>query len=194
MYHSSIFSIGLPALILVFLAATPANQRPHLAVPWKCGETYRLSQTHGTGSHRGKGKYGWDFSMPVGTPLVAPADGVVRAVRQDSTRHGCNSSFAYDGNYVIIAFEDGTEALFLHLKADSVPVSAGDHVRAGDPIGQVGMSGWTCGAHLHFQIQRTCDSWWCQSIPAEFANWEAPTTGDRLTSKNCSDQTVTASQ
>lgn len=174
-------------VLLFSLGATPAAAAPTLRAPWTCGEAYQVSQSHDTGSHVGKGTYSWDFAMPVGTPLVSPADGEVRKVRQDSTRYGCDSSYAYDANYVIVAFDDGTEALFLHLEANSVPVQEGDRLRAGDSIGKVGMSGWTCGPHLHFQIQKTCDSWWCDSVPAQFDTWGAPSTGQELTSQNCSD-------
>jgi murein DD-endopeptidase MepM/ murein hydrolase activator NlpD len=192
MYHTrhplTLVSIALLALAIL-LVTTPALGAPPLHAPWTCGEVYPVSQSHKTGSHVGKGTWSWDFAMPVGTPVVAPAGGVVRKVRQDSTRHGCNSSYAYDANYVILAFQDGTEALFLHLEANSVPLSVGDRVRAGDTIGRVGMSGWTCGPHLHFQVQTTCDSWWCASTPASFAKWGDPVTGAKLTSANCTQAT-----
>jgi murein DD-endopeptidase MepM/ murein hydrolase activator NlpD len=169
----------------ILLLATPALGAPPLRAPWACGESYQVSQSHQTGSHVGKGTWSWDFAMPVGTQVIAPAEGTVRAVRQDSTRYGCDSSYAYDANYVILSFQDGTEALFLHLEANSVPVSVGDRVRAGDVIGNIGMSGWTCGPHLHFQVQQTCDSWWCSSVPASFAQWGDPSTGQKITSANC---------
>ncbi len=168
------------------LTTETASAAPPLKAPWACGDAYAVSQSHDTGSHVGKGKWSWDFAMPVGTPLVAPANGVVREVRQDSTKYGCSPSYAYDANYVVIAFNDGTEALFLHLEANSVPVAVGDRVLAGDPIGRVGMSGWTCGPHLHFQVQKTCDSWWCRSTRATFETWGDPDKGQKLTSRNCS--------
>ncbi len=186
--HPRITSFATASLLILaslFLAA-PASGTPPLRAPWACGEAYPVSQAHKTGSHIGKGSWSWDFAMPVGTQLIAPADGTVRAVRQDSTRYGCDSSYAYDANYVVLSFEDGTEALFLHLQANSVPVKVGDRVSAGDYIGRVGMSGWTCGPHLHFQVQRTCDSWWCSSTPVRFANHGSPTAGQELVSANCS--------
>ena len=164
-------------LLASLAAASPVSAAPPLRAPWTCGETFSVSQSHKTGSHVGKGALAWDFAMPVGTPIIAPAAGTIRAVRQDSTRYGCDSSYAYDANYVILAFDDGTELLFLHLQANSSPLSVGDRVRAGDMIGKVGMSGWTCGPHLHFQVQKTCDSWWCSSVPGTFAEHGDPKTG-----------------
>lgn len=171
--------------LCVSLLAVPAGAAPPLRAPWTCGQTHAVSQSHNVGSHLGKGKNAWDFALPVGTPIVAPAAGVVRKVRQDSTRYGCSSSYAYDANYVIVAFDDGTEALFLHLQAHSSPLKVGDRVEVGDLVGKVGMSGWTCGPHLHFQVQKTCDSWWCPSVPASFAKYGDPYTGEELTSANC---------
>ncbi len=158
---------------------------PPLRAPWTCGATYEVSQAHNTGSHVGKGSNAWDFALPVGTTVVAPANGVVRMVRQNSSRYGCSPAYAYDANYVIIAFKDGTEALMMHLQANSVVVKVGDHVKAGEPIGKIGMSGYTCGPHLHFQVQRTCNSWWCTSVPANFAKYADPYTGEQLVSTNC---------
>lgn len=189
MYDSSRIRFALCALacaITVLAVCAQASAKPSIRAPWACGEAFPVSQSHKTGSHIGKGSWSWDFAMPVGTQLIAPAEGVVRAVRQDSKRYGCDSSYAYDANYIIVDFEDGTEALFLHLQAGSVPVSVGERVFPGDLLGRVGMSGWTCGPHLHFQIQRTCDSWWCTSVPAEFTHYGDPKTGDRIVSRNCS--------
>lgn len=172
-------------LFVVCALATTASAAPPLKTPWMCEQTFAVSQAHDTGSHLGKGAKAWDFALPIGTPILAPAAGTVRLVRQDSTRYGCSPSFAYDANYVVLAFGDGTEALFLHLEADSSPLKVGDKVKAGDLIGKIGMSGYTCGPHLHFQIQETCDSWWCSSIPATFAEHGDPHAGQQLTSANC---------
>lgn len=175
--------------LVTLLLAAPVSAAPSLRAPWACGETYSVSQSHKTGSHIGKGTWSWDFAMPVGTALIAPADGIVRAVRQDSTRYGCDSSYAYDANYVILSFQNGTEALFLHLEANSSPLEVGDRVRTGDFIGRVGMSGWTCGPHLHFQVQETCDSWWCSSVETSFAKHGDPVTGQEIVSSNCTQPT-----
>lgn len=167
------------------LLATSASAAPPLKTPWMCEQTFPVSQSHDTGSHLGKGAEAWDFALPVGTPIVAPAAGTVRKLRQDSTIYGCDPKYAYDANYIIIEFGDGTEGLFLHLKANSSELSVGDKVGVGDPLGEIGMSGFTCGPHLHFQVQETCDSWWCSSVPATFVEHGDPTTGQELTSANC---------
>jgi hypothetical protein len=175
------FFVGIAASTTAQTAAI----LPALDLPWPCGTTYRISQDHNTGSHKGKGSWAWDVHISDGSLVTAPADGVVRMVRDDSTRFGCDPKYAWDANYVVLDFGTGYEALFLHLKAGSVRVRPGQSVRAGEPIGEVGNSGWVCGTHLHFQIQKTCESWWCPSVPASFADVADASRNTRLTSQNC---------
>jgi hypothetical protein len=179
--HTRVFFVLSSALTLL---ATSAFATPPLRTPWPCDTTFRITQGHNTGSHTGKGAWAWDIGIPVGGEVVAPADGVVRRVRMDSTVGGCSSTYANDANYVVVDFGDGTEALFLHLQAGSTNLMPGDRVVAGQPVGRIGLTGWVCGAHLHFQIQETCDSWWCQSIPAQFDMFGDPQSGS-ITSDNC---------
>lgn len=166
---------------------TPDNQEMDL--PWSCNESFRVTQGHNTNfSHYGKGAWAWDFGTPVGEDLLAVKDGVVRMVKSTSTSHGCSSAYANSANYVVLDFGDGTEALYLHLQAGTVAVKQGDRVKRGQFLGKVGLSGWVCGAHLHFQIQRTCNSWWCQSIQASFRTIGDPEYNQTVTSQNCGER------
>jgi murein DD-endopeptidase MepM/ murein hydrolase activator NlpD len=177
---SSLLAAGVFALW-----SMPASAVPALRLPFPCGQSYQVTQDHNGGSHTGKGAWAWDFGIGVGGVVTAPADGTIRMVRMDSTRHGCDSAYANDANYVVLDFGDGTEALFLHMKANSSRVSVGDQVQQGDPIAEVGNSGWVCGTHLHFQIQNTCNSWWCQSVQASFVDHGDPQYPATVTSNNC---------
>jgi MYXO-CTERM domain-containing protein len=87
----------------------------------------------------------------------------------DSQVGGCSDVYADDANYVLIDHRDGTAGLYLHVESNSSSLRVGDAVAAGDVIARVGQTGWTCGPHLHFQVQEICGSWWCQSVPAELA-------------------------
>jgi len=180
------FFVTAAASLLVTVYALPsAMATPPLKMPYPCGETYRITQGHNTGSHTGKGAWAWDIGIGVGGEVAAPADGTIRMVRMDSTTGGCDSAYANDANYVIVDFGDGTEALFLHLQANSTSLQPGDTVRQGDVVGKVGLTGWVCGAHLHFQIQNTCGSWWCQSVQSSFEKWGDPGYDTYITSENC---------
>lgn len=58
------------------------------------------------------------------------------------------------GNGVVIDHGDGWETQYCHLARGSVIVEAGAEVQAGQPIGQIGLSGQTEYPHLHFTVRR----------------------------------------
>jgi hypothetical protein len=176
---------GVLSAAAALFAPASADAAPPLQLPWSCDDSYPVTNGHQTNTHTGMDAWAWDFGLPAGTEVVAPADGVVRLVKMNSTQGGCNSAYANDANYVVIEFGDGTEALLMHLQHQSSDLSVGQAVKQGDVVGRVGLTGWVCGAHLHFQIQQTCDSWWCQSQPAEFVDLGDPDEGPALTSENC---------
>jgi murein DD-endopeptidase MepM/ murein hydrolase activator NlpD len=84
---------------------------------------------------------GVDIAAPVGTPIRAPKDGVVR--------------FAGDrggyGNVVYLDHGDGTESRYAHC--DALAVRAGQVVRSGDVIASVGSTGRSTGPHLHLELR-----------------------------------------
>ena len=85
---------------------------------------------------------GTDFAAPIGTPILATADGVVTK----SERRGGN------GKYVKIRHNGTYETQYLHMKAQNV--KKGQHVRQGDVIGWIGMTGNTGGPHVCYRFWR----------------------------------------
>ena len=85
---------------------------------------------------------GVDFAAPRGTPIFAAAGGVV-------TTAEFNASF---GNSVVIDHGDRLSTLYAHLNASFV--KAGDIVRKGQKIAEVGNTGRSTGSHLHFEVHR----------------------------------------
>lgn len=83
---------------------------------------------------------GTDFAAPVGTPILATADGVV----SKSEYRGGN------GNYVKLRHSGTYETQYLHMKARNV--KAGQHVSQGDVIGWIGMTGNTSGPHVCYRF------------------------------------------
>jgi murein DD-endopeptidase MepM/ murein hydrolase activator NlpD len=86
---------------------------------------------------------GFDFAAPVGTPLHAPASGVV-------TNAGGGPASGWAGNYVAIKYSDGTQTLMAHMSTVSVHV--GQTVSACQLVGAIGMTGRTFGPHVHFEV------------------------------------------
>lgn len=84
---------------------------------------------------------GLDVAAPPGSPVTAPADGVVRLA------HG---PFLLEGNLVMLDHGHGLVSAFLHLSR--IDVIAGQHVARGEQLGLVGMTGRATGPHLHWAL------------------------------------------
>lgn len=85
---------------------------------------------------------GVDIAPPAGTPVVAPADGVVTLAAA--------APFTLEGNLLLIDHGMGLNSAFLHLSR--IDVHIGDHVRQGQQIGAVGATGRASGPHLHWAL------------------------------------------
>jgi murein DD-endopeptidase MepM/ murein hydrolase activator NlpD len=99
------------------------------------------------------------ISLATEIPVLAAADGVVRAVRDGMDDinvkvHGRKALQGKDaGNSVVIVHGNNWESQYAHLKKGSVTVQAGQMVKRGTVLGQVGLSGNTEFFHLHFEIR-----------------------------------------
>ncbi len=81
-------------------------------------------------------------SAGIGTPILAAADGIVRAVGNDG-------AYAY-GKWTAIDHLDGLITLYGHQSY--ISVSVGQQVKQGDIIGYMGKTGLALGPHLHFTV------------------------------------------
>ena len=85
--------------------------------------------------------FGVDVARLAGTPVTAPAGGVVRLAHPD---------MFYSGGTLVIDHGYGLFSTMIHMR--EVDVSIGDELRAGDPVGTVGASGRATGPHLDWRI------------------------------------------
>ncbi|ACS85928.1 murein DD-endopeptidase MepM [Musicola paradisiaca] len=83
---------------------------------------------------------GVDFSMPVGTPVLAAGDGEVVVAERDSEA----------GNY--IAIRHGRQYTTRYMHMTRLLVKPGQRVKRGDRIGLSGNTGRSTGPHLHYEI------------------------------------------
>lgn len=93
-----------------------------------------------------------------GIDVVAPAGGVVSAVRANEpdgvyARTHAITEGRECGNGVVIDHADGWTSQVCHLRAQSLRVSVGQQVRAGDVLGQVGSSGFAAFPHVHLALR-----------------------------------------
>lgn len=96
--------------------------------------------TSGYGPRPGEFHKGIDIGAPVGTPIVAVADGTVIMA-------GPAEGF---GHWVVIEHSNGLMSVYGHMYADGVKVSVGQHVSQGQVIALSGCDGEATGPHLHF--------------------------------------------
>jgi len=94
--------------------------------------------------------YGIDIAGPVGTPVIAPADGGVRLAERN---------LYYSGGTVILDHGHGLSSAFLHMH--EVHIRVGDTLRQGDPVGSIGATGRVTGPHLDWRI-----NWFDQRLDA----------------------------
>jgi murein DD-endopeptidase MepM/ murein hydrolase activator NlpD len=85
---------------------------------------------------------GFDLAAKTGTPVSAAAAGTVVSAGPAGTY----------GNLVTVRHGNGVETRYAHLSATTV--KAGDHVDAGQQIGNVGTTGYSTGPHLHFEVRK----------------------------------------
>ena len=104
--------------------------------------------------------YGIDIAVPKGTPVRAPASGLVTLVKD----------LYFSGWTVIINHGLGLNSTFLHL--DSTAISVGDTVQRGIIIGTVGSTGRSTGPHLDWRLD-----WQGRRIDASLAAGPMPETG-----------------
>lgn len=90
------------------------------------------------------GYNGVDLAAPLGTPILAAAEGDVLIAKGT----GWNAGY---GGYVVVKHDNGSQTLYAHQS--KVAVSPGQHVQQGQVIGYVGSTGKSTGPHVHFEIR-----------------------------------------
>ena len=97
--------------------------------------------------------YGIDIAASEGTPVLAPAGGIVRLAEPD---------LYYTGGTIVLDHGHGVSSTFLHMA--SLEVALGDSVVRGDRLGTVGSTGRSTGAHLDWRI-----NWFEERIDPQLA-------------------------
>ena len=153
----------------------PADSHKNLSFPLH-GDRFLCTQGYGSAfTHHFAGNYhSVDFRCPVGTPIVAVADGVVVAAQDENTVSGVHVSTLFKWNSVTIALVDAKGdpagvAEYVHLATNSIAVKVGDKVSRGDVIAKSGDVGFCPEPHLHFQLLNS-ESNDSESRPFTFAS------------------------
>jgi murein DD-endopeptidase MepM/ murein hydrolase activator NlpD len=90
--------------------------------------------------HITRAHQGIDVSAPLGTPVLAPAAGVVRQV-------GTQGSLG-----LVVEIDHGAGLLSLYAHLSRARVTVGQQVTRGETIANVGSTGLSTGPHLHYEV------------------------------------------
>lgn len=105
---------------------------------------------------------GLDVAAPRGTPVRAPAAGIVTLAETD---------MYFEGGLVLLDHGHWLESAFLHLSR--LDVEPGQRVEKGDIIGAVGATGRATGPHLHWSIK-----WVGRLVDPRLTLGEMPVSGE----------------
>ncbi len=142
-------------------------------MPFVKGATYKITQgPRSTYSHNNSYDMdGIDFGLPVGTQVVASRAGVVYDTGYVSS----------GGNYVKIKDASGLCQVYFHLS--SYQVVEGQSIAQGQSIAKSGNTGYSTGAHLHFQLI-SCTTWRTAGLPDSVERGTSYPSGVYVTSQN----------
>ena len=106
----------------------------------------RLSSPFGMRKHPidgfNKMHRGTDFAAPMGTPIMASGDGVVKKAGW------CGGG----GNCVVIKHNSTYQTIYAHMSKFAKGIKSGIRVKQGQTIGYVGSTGKSTGPHLHYEV------------------------------------------
>ena len=131
-----ILLVVLAVLIISIAAIRKKASTTKMLNPLPSGKiTSKFGANRGTYKHNGL-----DLAAPIGTLILAPLDGIVSAIYNNSS----------GGNQLLILHTNGITTGYAHLSKTLVKI--GDFVKRGQGIAQVGNTGKSTGPHLHFTI------------------------------------------
>ena len=106
----------------------------------------RLSSPFGMRKHPidgfNKMHRGTDFAAPMGTPIMASGDGVIKKAGW------CGGG----GNCIVIRHNSTYQTVYAHMSKFAKNIRSGVRVRQGQTIGYVGSTGKSTGPHLHYEV------------------------------------------
>lgn len=124
-------------LVFIFVFILPVHTKAETKWTWPVSGV--ISDYFGT---RNGHHYGIDIAATAGTAVLAASSGKV-------TKSYYSKSY---GNVIFVRHSNGYEAIYAHLSKRIVTV--GQVVQSGQKIGEVGNTGLSHGAHLHFEVHK----------------------------------------
>ena len=134
---------------------------PHFFLSRPTAPEYNQLENNGyafgsTANGRYRVHHGIDIANPMGTPLLAPADGMVVYAGRDDAAHRYGPYPNFYGNVLLIQLDQSWQehtvyVLYGHMQ--SLEVEAGQHVTRGQLVARTGMEGIAIGPHVHVEVR-----------------------------------------
>jgi hypothetical protein len=129
---------------------------------------YRL-RTGAAGKLTSYPYFGADVHAVADGPVVAVLDGLPEQVPGQTPAGLALDQYA--GNHVVQDLGDGNYALYAHLQTGTVKVQPGQHLKAGDVLGNLGNTGNSDAPHLHFHVMDGPDPLRSDGLPFVFRSF-----------------------
>lgn len=144
---------------------------PGINLPFKNGKAYKILQGfNGNHSHNKlNNRYSIDFKMPSNDTICSVDDGlVIEAI--SGYKHGGKSDNwkGYDNYLKVYHPKLNLISVYAHLKFNGILVKIGDEIKAGQPIGLSGNTGYSTEPHLHFHLLKLNKENMWESVPYSF--------------------------
>lgn len=126
----------------------------HYLLPYPEDISHMLIQGNNTAftHNRPNASFAFDFAMPENSMISAARGGTVGFVSMNNKEGGNNESYLKQANKIMVCHDDGTVAIYAHLKYQGALVQMGEQVYAGQVIGFSGNTGYSTIPHLHFAV------------------------------------------
>lgn len=129
-----------------------------------------VSQIYKGSKHNGIDLVGAGYTLDY---VVAHSDGTVVGVVSNINYNTSKSGRRIYGNYVKIKHDNGMYTFYAHLKYGSVAVKLNQRVTKGQVLGYMGNTGYSFGAHLHFEVRNANN---VQIDPTPYVGSDLPAT------------------
>ena len=164
----------------------PAEAKVHKLLPYGNPDRYAYDfcPVNAAGEMYNETPYKKENWYGYGSPVYATGDGRVAMVSNDvPDNHYEEKKVVYadlpetdkyrrfSGNSVVIDHGNAEYSYFAHMKPGSVRVRAGDRVKQGDQIGEIGFSGDAFAPHLHYMLMNNVDVFHAEGLPSYFHNF-----------------------
>ena len=127
-----------------------------------------ISQKYKGKNHNGIDLVGAGYTLD---KVVAHTEGTVVGIVSNCNRNTSKSGEKIYGNYVKIKHDNGMYTFYAHLKYGSIAVKLNQKVVKGQVIGAMGNTGYSFGAHLHYEVRNENN---VQIDPTAYVGGELP--------------------